>query len=214
MAAKAMAAACAPGSTMPRHMLSGTFSERPALGAISFVASAPAAAASLAPLRPWPATRASAAGTKASSMVRLPREAPPASIMACRPSASACAPASDHVFFPALSKDAAMPMNMMLINTPLEPPMLLPRTLPRQLQVALASARGSASFISSTFVAADAIVAPQSASPTLLSSSSSCCLAPTRALQTFSRTCATASSLDGTTPSMGSRPLMPSVGFG
>mmetsp|Transcript_4382 Transcript_4382/g.12060 ORF Transcript_4382/g.12060 Transcript_4382/m.12060 type:complete len:210 (+) Transcript_4382:92-721(+) len=126
----------------------------------------------------------------------------------------ACAPASDHAFFPDFSKDPDMPMNMMLRSTPLEPPMLFARTLDKQLHVALGSANGKASFISSTFAAADAMVEPQSASPTLPSSSSSCCLALMSALQALSKSCATASSLEGATPSMGSRPLTPSTGSG
>mmetsp|Transcript_15182 Transcript_15182/g.35547 ORF Transcript_15182/g.35547 Transcript_15182/m.35547 type:complete len:288 (-) Transcript_15182:229-1092(-) len=206
-----MAAACAPGSTMPRHTLSGTFSERPALGAISFVASAPATAASLAPAKPLPAKSASAAGSKASSIVRLPAAAPPASIMAFSPSMKASGPASAQVL-PA--NEPAMPMNMRLSRTPLEPPMLLLKTLERQLQVHVASARGNLARNSNTLAAVVAMVEPQSASPTLPSSWSSCCLAAISAWQALSTSCATASSAEGSTPSIGSRPFTAGTGVG
>mmetsp|Transcript_105134 Transcript_105134/g.327768 ORF Transcript_105134/g.327768 Transcript_105134/m.327768 type:complete len:210 (+) Transcript_105134:355-984(+) len=126
----------------------------------------------------------------------------------------ACAPASDHAFFPACSKDPAMPMNMMLMSTPLEPPMVFPRMAERQLQVALGSASGRASRCSSTLLPADAMVEPQSASPTFPSSSSSSFLAPMSASHTFRMNWATSSSLDAATPSMGSRPLTPGTGVG
>mmetsp|Transcript_118636 Transcript_118636/g.236299 ORF Transcript_118636/g.236299 Transcript_118636/m.236299 type:complete len:242 (+) Transcript_118636:147-872(+) len=194
IAENTMTAACAPGSVTPFQTLSGTFSERPAKGGINFVASAPCTAAVLAAARPPPATRASAAGTKASNIVRLPFPAPPASIMACKPLMNALAPLSDQLFLPEASRKVAMPMNMMLRSTPLDPPIARPVRLERQRQVAAGSASGNFSIASNTFPPADAMVEPQSASPTLPSSSSNSCFESIRALHTLVISCLTASS--------------------
>mmetsp|Transcript_92948 Transcript_92948/g.240098 ORF Transcript_92948/g.240098 Transcript_92948/m.240098 type:complete len:229 (+) Transcript_92948:387-1073(+) len=137
-------------------------------------------------------------------MVRLPVLAPPASIMAWRPSMNACGPASAQALPPAFSKEAVIPMNMMLSSTPLEPPMVFPRMLERHSHVAFASARGSLSSSASSLVDAVSIVEPQSASPVFPSSVFSSDLAPMRALHARSIAPLTAESDVAATPSKGS----------
>mmetsp|Transcript_102685 Transcript_102685/g.267985 ORF Transcript_102685/g.267985 Transcript_102685/m.267985 type:complete len:263 (+) Transcript_102685:342-1130(+) len=171
---------------------------------MDFVASAPSFAALDAPAKPSPAMSALAAGTKASSMVRLPSWAPPAFIIASNPAIRADGPPSAQPFLAELARCCDMPMNMMLRRTPLDPPIDFPVMPDRQLHSSEASARGSFSLASSTVAAALAIVEPQSASPTLPSSSSRTPLASASALHTLSITADTSASDDGLTPSIGS----------
>mmetsp|Transcript_3098 Transcript_3098/g.5443 ORF Transcript_3098/g.5443 Transcript_3098/m.5443 type:complete len:228 (-) Transcript_3098:877-1560(-) len=98
-----------------------------------------------------------------------------------------------------------MPMNMMLSSTPLDPPMVRPRMSERQPQNALGSAKGRRSWSFSTELDAFAIVDPQSASPTLLSKSSSFALASISALHAFSSLAFTTASAEAVTPSKQSR---------
>merc|ERR1719491_2360214 len=98
---------------------------------------------------------------------------------------NAFGPPSDHDFFSAFSNESAMPMNMIAMSTPLEPPMVFDRMLARQLQVNFASASGNLSLAASSAVPAFAIVDPQSASPTLESSSSKNTLESIKTWQAF-----------------------------
>mmetsp|Transcript_138417 Transcript_138417/g.442349 ORF Transcript_138417/g.442349 Transcript_138417/m.442349 type:complete len:296 (+) Transcript_138417:265-1152(+) len=214
MAANTIETALAPGSSMPLHLLSGTFSDRPALGDVFFVASTPASAAADAPAKPLPSKSASAAGSSASNMVRLPLLAPPAAIIASKPAIKAFGPASAQDLEPDLLSSAAMPMNMMLIRTPLDPPMELAQRPPRHAQMPAGSANGILSKASMILAPALANVEPQSASPTLLSRVSKTPFASMRALHAFSNKALISASLEGLKSSNMSFNLMPATGAG
>ena len=172
------AAAVAPGSGTVFITSTGTYELRPAAATISFVAAAPFSAASAAAdaahappaLCVMAFDAASAAGSKASSIVLSPGPAPPYRDMDAIPALKPASHVAGDVAGAPFIAAAAAEKNMSY-NAPLVPPMLLRTVIPNANASSLGSSRGIKSTSSSSACAPLACVVPQSPSPTLASAS-------------------------------------------